>query len=297
MQDMDPGVLAKDVRTMEADLAGFLGRRVGRVPLDGLELAVMHGDGNVIVVVDEQLSCLAPADVDGVLGRTVCESFTAVRVDGAAFLRPDGPAIRMTYFERDGTRSQMCGNALRCSTRYCRDRGYNGAEAVIRTDDGDKRVWAYDDTVRVALGPGREFRRVAAERYFVFSGLPHLVLLVDDGDDLDALDVVTDGAALRYDHGLCLRLGHPEGLHVDYMQRQPDGVRIRTYEVGVEDETLACGTGSAAAAFVAHQAWGTLFPVAVHCRGGVITVDASEGDLLISGTVGYLTGPSGRGLG
>ena len=185
--------------------------------------------------------------------------------------------MRMTYFERDGTHSQMCGNALRCVDALLPGpRLQPGAEAVIPTDDGDKWVWAYDDTVRVALGPGREFRRVAAERYFVFSGLPHLVLLVDDGDDLDALDVATDGAALRYDHGLCLRLGHPEGLHVDYMQRQPDGVRIRTYEVGVEDETLACGTGSAAAAFVAHQAWGTPFPVAVHCRGGVITVDAAE---------------------
>ncbi len=294
---MDHGVLAKDDRTLDADLAGLPGRRVGREPPDGLELSVMHGDGNVIVVVDEQRSGLAPADVDGELGRTVCQAFTAVRVDGVAFLRPGGPAVRMTYFERDGTRSQMCGNALRCSTRYCRDRGYIGAEAVIRTDDGDKRVWAPDDTVRVALGPGREFRQVAADRYFVFSGLPHLVLLLDDGDDLDAVDVAKEGAALRYDHGLCLRLGHPEGLHVDYMQRQPDGVRIRTYEVGVEDETLACGTGSAAAAFVANRVWDAPFPVAVHCRGGVITVAASEGDLLISGTVGYLTGPSGRACG
>jgi diaminopimelate epimerase len=293
MEDMDTTVLTKDVRFLDADLAALSDRKIGRVALDALDLSVMHGDGNVIVVVDEQRSGLTAADVDGALGKAVCQAFTAVRVDGIAFLRTSGPHVRMTYFERDGTHSQMCGNALRCSTRYSHDRGYIGDRAVIRTDDGDKRVWASADTAQVTLGPGREFTQLATDRYFVFSGLPHLVLLLDDTDDLDAVDVASEGAALRYDQALCLQLGHPEGLHVDYMQRQPDGVRIRTYEVGMEDETLACGTGSAAATFVANRVWNTPFPVMVHCRGGVISVDMYEKDLLISGTVSYLTGPNG----
>ena len=104
----------------------------------------------------------------------------------------------------------------------------------------------------MALGSGREFRKVADDQYFVFSGLPHLVVLVDD---VTLVDVQTVGSALRYDEWLCLMLGHPEGLHVDFMQRNLVRIRIRTYEVGVEDETLACGTGVAASAFVAHRVW------------------------------------------
>ncbi len=158
------------------------------VSLENLTFSIMHGNGNVIVVVDEPLSGLTARDVDGRLGREVCQSFRAVRVDGIAFLRRDSDQVRMTYFERDGTHSQMCGNALRCSTRYCRERGYIGDEAFIRTDDGDKWVSAVEGVVRVALGPGREFRKVADDRYFVFSGLPHLVVVVDD---LDRVDVRT----------------------------------------------------------------------------------------------------------
>ncbi|HWG01469.1 MAG TPA: hypothetical protein VG164_06430 [Trebonia sp.] len=113
---------------------------------------------------------------------------------------------------------------------------------------------------RVCLGAAREFQRVAADRYFVFSGVAHLVVLLGADDDLEAIDVQTAGAALRHDDRLCRRLGHPEGLHVDFMRRHPRGVQIRTYEVGVEAETRACGTGSAAAAYVAGRVWGLACP-------------------------------------
>jgi diaminopimelate epimerase len=186
-----------------------------------------------------------------------------VRVDGIAFVRTVGShrPVRMTYFDRDGTNASMCGNALRCVTRYGNERGYLRAdEDVVMTDDGPKWVSAADGAIRVALGAGREFQRVTDDRYFVFSGVAHLVVLLDENQDLDAIDVKTEGAALRYDELLCRRLDHPEGLHVDFMQRYENGVRIRTYEVGVEDETLACGTGSAASAYVANRVWGAAVP-------------------------------------
>ena len=121
-------------------------------------------------------------------------------MDGIAFVRTaDGP-VRMTYFDRDGTNASMCGNALRCVTRYGNERGYLRADAdVVLTDDGPKWVSAADGAIRVALGAGREFQSVAADRYFVFSGVAHLVVLLDDHQDLDAIDVKTEGAALRYD--------------------------------------------------------------------------------------------------
>jgi diaminopimelate epimerase len=195
----------------------------------------------------------------------------------------------MTYFERDGTHSQMCGNALRCLTRYGTELGYLCVDSdVVATDDGPKWVSAAGGTVRVAIGRGREFQQVAGDRYFVFSGLPHLVLVLGDGDDIDACDVKTEGAALRYDEQLCRRLNHPEGLHVDFMQRHRDDIRIRTYEVGVEDETSACGAGAVGSAYVAHRIWQLPYPIRVVVAGGEMRVEDAEEGLLLSGETGYL---------
>jgi len=271
---------------LDADYDVFRRRTANGIKFSRLRFSIMHGNGNVILVLDEELSGISERQVDGVLARTVCQSYTAVRVDGIAFVRTSDERVRMTYFEWDGTHSQMCGNALRCVTRYCAEQGYIAAdEDVIDTDDGTKWVSAAGGRVRVEVGAGREFQRVADDRYFAFSGLPHLVLLVDD---LAGVDVRGVGRPLRYDDALCRALNHPEGLHVDFVQRGADGIGVRTYEVGVEDETLACGTGVAASAFVAHQVWGLPFPINVQVRGGDMVVDQNERGLVISGATDYL---------
>ena len=287
----EPDMLDLDCRALRADLDNLRLRGVPGIDADLLAFSIMHGNGNVILVVDETLSGLSASDIGSGLARELCESFTAVRVDGIAFVRIiDGP-VRMTYFDRDGTNASMCGNALRCVTRYGNERGYlrDGADLVL-TDDGPKWVSAADGRIRVALGAGREFQRVTDDRYFVFSGVAHLVVLLDESQDLDAIDVRTEGAALRYDEQLCRRLNHPEGLHVDFMQRYEDGVRIRTYEVGVEDETRSCGTGSAASAYVARRVWGLPYPVRVAVQDGEIQVEETEHGLLISGVTAHLFG-------
>lgn len=290
-------MLDVDRHALQADYDSLRRRGVPGMAVELLTFSVMHGNGNVILVVDETLSGLSASAVGSDLARGLCESFTGVRVDGIAFVRIiDGP-IRMTYFDRDGTNASMCGNALRCVTRYCTERGYlPTGENIVMTDDGPKWVSSADGRIRVSVGAGREFQRVAADRYFVFSGVAHLVVLLDDHQDLDAIDVPAEGAAIRYDERLCRRLHHPEGLHVDFMRRHGDGVRIRTYEVGVEDETLACGTGSAASAYVANRVWDLPYPIGVTVREGEIRVEEREQGLLISGTTGHLFGniwPSG----
>jgi diaminopimelate epimerase len=283
-------MLKLDSRFLRAEYDDLCRRGVPGISAERLVFSVMHGNGNVILVVDEALSGLADVNIDSELARGLCGTFRSVRVDGVAFVRTAAEPVRMTYFERDGTHSQMCGNALRCVTKYGTEQGYLRAHSdVVMTDDGPKWVSAAGGTIRVAIGAGREFQQVAADRYFVFSGLPHLVLLLGGLDDLDAVDVKTDGAALRYDDPLCQQLNHPEGLHVDFMQRQRRGIRIRTYEVGVEDETLACGTGVAGSAYVAHRVWGLPYPVRVAVQGGDMQVDDCEHGLLISGTTGYLS--------
>ena len=284
-------MLDPDRHALQAEYDNLRLRGVAGIDAGQLAFSIMHGNGNVILVVDETLSGLSAHQIGSGLARELCEAFTAVRVDGIAFVRIIEGPVRMTYFDRDGTNASMCGNALRCVTQYGNERGYLREDAdIITTDDGPKWVSAAGTRIRVALGAGREFRRVTDDRYFVFSGVAHLVVLLGDDQDLDAIDVKTEGAALRYDDGLCRQVNHPEGLHVDYMQRYEDGVRIRTYEVGVEDETRACGTGSAASAYVAGRVWGLPYPIRVVVREGEIQVDETEHGLLISGSTAHLFG-------
>ncbi|PPK71174.1 diaminopimelate epimerase [Actinokineospora auranticolor] len=276
--DVDPRVLASDHDRLRR-------RAVRGVGLDGLVFALMHGNGNVILVVDTDRSGLERSDVDSVLAKEICQTFTAIRVDGIAFLSFVDAGVKMTYFEGDGLHSVMCGNALRCLTRYCVDRGYLPADQdFVATDDGPKWVSAAGGEVRVALGEGREFQQVDADRWFVFSALPHLVVEVPD---LAAVDVKREGATLRFDEKLAAHLGH-QGLHVDFVQRHADHIAIRTYEPGTEDETLACGTGVGGAAYVANTVWQLPFPIRVQTRGGEMTVDHHDHGLLISGTIAYL---------
>ncbi|MCP2261671.1 diaminopimelate epimerase [Streptoalloteichus tenebrarius] len=275
-------------RVLDGELAALRRRVVEGVPLDTLWFAVMHGNGNVIMIVDEERSGLPPAAVTSTLARELCRSLTTPKIDGVAFVRPSVSPLRMTYFECDGTHAQMCGNALRCVTRYGVERGYLSTEDHVETDDGVKWVSMVDGEPRVALGPGREYQQVRPDWYFAFSGLPHLVIVVDDPFDFHSIDVRREGAKLAHDERLCRLLNHPEGLHVDYVYRAEDHVALRTFEVGVEDETQACGTGVAATGYVAHRAWGVPFPVRVRTHGGVMTAENGEHGLVISGITGYL---------
>ncbi|MDQ2811085.1 MAG: diaminopimelate epimerase [Actinomycetota bacterium] len=284
-------MLDPDRQALQADYDRLRRRGVPGIFVERLAFSIMHGNGNVILVVDEALSGLTGSEIGSDLARDLCESFQAMRVDGIAFVRTTAGPVRMTYYDRDGTNASMCGNALRCVTRYSTEQRYLRAGAdIIATDDGPKWVSARGGKIRVSVGAGREFQRVAADQYFVFTGVAHLVVLLDDRQDLDAVDVRTTGAALRYDQQLCRQVNHPEGLHVDFMQRHGNRIRIRTYETGVEDETRACGTGSAASAYVARRVWGLPHPLRVTVRDGEIQVEETDRGLLISGVTGYVFG-------
>jgi diaminopimelate epimerase len=284
---LDGGALQADYDRLRD--RGLPGIEVGR-----LAFSIMHGNGKVILVVDEARSGLSGRLIGAGLARELCESFQGVRVDGIAFVRPGPGLVRMTYYDRDGASASMCGNALRCVTQYGTERGYlRGGPDAIMTDDGPRWVSAAGGAIRVSVGAGREFQRVAADRYFVLTGVAHLVVLLDDRQELDAVDVRAEGAALRYDDQLCRSLDHPEVLHVDFMQRDGGGIRVRTYEVGAEDETRACGSGAAASAYVASRVWSLPYPLRVVVRHGEMRVEETRHGLLISGVTAHLFGNLG----
>lgn len=229
----------------------------------------MSGSGNDFVFVDtrtEPAGLLAQPDVIG----AICSRGTGIGADGIVFLeRSERAAIRLLYLNADGSRADLCGNATLCTARLALELGIAGpGEFSIETDSGVLAARIVGQRPEIDLKPATEVRSdagLALERGeqrmgFARAGVPHLVILVDD---VDAVDVMGRGRLLRR---------HPslrDGANVDFVQSVKRGsFRYRTYERGVEAETLACGTGAVATA-VLLAAWGMASgPVSMVTRSG-----------------------------
>jgi diaminopimelate epimerase len=216
----------------------------------------MSGSGNDFVFVD------AREDPPGSLAstaaiRAVCARATGIGADGIVFLLPPSAAtVRMRYLNSDGSLAALCGNATLCTARLAVELGAARAgDLSIETDSGVVQARFSDGQPEIDLQPAEEVNPcfetevMFGERRIGFAlvGVPHLVLLCDD---VGAVDVENRGRQLRRHPNLS------HGANVNFVSRAADGGwRVRTYERGVEAETLACGTGAVAAA-VLLKAWG-----------------------------------------
>jgi diaminopimelate epimerase len=252
----------------------------------------MSGSGNDFVMVD------ARQEARGELGRVevvqrICARGTGVGADGIVFLEPSTvAAVRLTYLNADGTRADFCGNATLCTTRLAVELGVGAPGGFdIETDSGIVRARFSAGRPEIDLQPvtGVEsgVASIALERAerrigFALVGVPHLVIEVDD---ISMVDVVGRGRPLR---------SHPSlthGANVNFVARRSDGAwRIRTYERGVEAETLACGSGSVATAIML-TIWGL--------ASGAVDLETSSGRVVTvsSRRVGESWFPSLRGEG
>jgi diaminopimelate epimerase len=212
----------------------------------------MSGSGNDFVMVDARQDPPGRLAEPGVI-RQICAHGTGVGADGIVFLEPsESAAIRLTYLNSDGTRADFCGNATLCTTRLAAELGIGSPGGLqIETDNGLVSARIDDSRPEIDLQPVSDIRPAAdefptetGERCigFVRVGVPHLVILCDD---VSTVDVVGRGRPLRH---------HPklsDGANVNFVSRDRYGRwRIRTYERGVEAETLACGSGSVATAIL-----------------------------------------------
>lgn len=255
------------------------------------QYAILHGNGNVIAIVelvgmeDDSTPLLRQS------AQSLYSSVPSIRIDGVLFFYSHRRGPRMKFFDRDGTPELMCGNGLRCVARYAVDRGIFPGSGAIVTDDGTKRVQVTGEFAEVVIGSPREVRKLTDDRWFAFTGVAHLVEFADSTAALDAFDVSTRGAQLSHDPALCQLLGHPGGLHVNFAVPHEDHLAVRTYEVGVEDETRCCGTGAAATAYPSWRAGFTSLPVVLWTRGGQVRIAYENDDLTLAGPVRYVTEP------
>ena len=255
----------------------------------------MTGSGNDFVMVDGRATTPAewsPGDI-----QALCARGTGIGADGLVFVSPgaDPGSARMTYFNNDGSHAAMCGNAALCSVRLAARLGLAPSSGMtLETDAGAYEARSPGETERAelhlaALAPPAPVRGLALANgehraALATVGVPHLVVLVDD---VDTVDLAARGRALRFDPAL-----GPAGANVNYVSpaREAGRWRMRTYERGVEGETLACGTGSVAAACALHD-WGMAeLPLSIVTRTGrLLGVQArknSEGcydDIWLSG--------------
>jgi len=223
----------------------------------GREFYKMSGSGNDFVFVDARNE--PPGRLNNVAAiREVCARGTGVGADGIVFLEPSRAAsVGMRYLNSDGSTAALCGNATLCTARLFVELGGAalGEPFTIESASGVLGAVMHAAGAEVemppvqGLNPNAGTVLIPGERRAGFAqvGIPHLVILCDD---LESVQLVERGRPLRFDPA------RPEGTNVDFVGRGPDDRwHMRTYERGVEGETLACGTGAVASA-VMLNAWG-----------------------------------------
>ena len=215
----------------------------------------MTGSGNDFVVFDSAGGPFGELETPATIVN-LCASGTGIGADGAVFLEPAGKnVVRMRYYNADGSRATLCGNASLCSTRLSLELGLAKGEFSLETDAGVLRARIKDGLPEIDLEPVTELQPAPANLArksdesrlgFALVGVPHVVIEVPD---LERIDLDGRGAQLRRDPSL------KDGANVNFVARSGGGWAYRTYERGVEGETLACGTGAVATAALLSK-WG-----------------------------------------
>jgi diaminopimelate epimerase len=239
-----------------------------------LRFTKMNGAGNDFVMIDNRAGDiqLSPAQV-----ATICDRHRGVGADGILLLEKcaNGADFRMRYYNSDGGEAEMCGNGARCFARFANKVARAPEKVSFETPAGIISAELHGDLVTLNMSDPKDLQLNISLQldgknksvHFVNSGVPHVVVPVAKIDDVD---VRSEGAAIRRE-----RKFSPTGANVNFMEKRgPNKIAIRTYERGVENETLACGTGVVASALIFAATENADGPIGVLVRGGNgLTVD------------------------
>ena len=220
-----------------------------------------QGTGNDFIMIDDRSLTF---DADNLsLIQTLCHRRLGVGSDGLILLRTcEGYDFEMTYFNADGSQS-MCGNGARCAVSFASFLGMCKEECHFMAVDGPHKANIKKSIVELEMIPVVEFRKYGTD-YFINTGAPHHIRFVEN---LDEYPIVAEGAKIRYNREM-----YPQGTNVNFVKEVGAGkLQVRTYERGVEDETLSCGTGVTACALL-YGSQMDLEEVTIETKGGTLTV-------------------------
>jgi diaminopimelate epimerase len=198
-----------------------------------------HGNGNDFILIDNRKNTF-PVN-DHILIKALCDRNFGIGADGLMLLADiPGFDFRMIYYNSDGIEGSMCGNGGRCIVNFARELGIIDRTASFSGIDGPhEAIIEKDGLVHLKMQDVNGFRK-DGPAYILNTGSPHYILYCEN---IDAIDVVNAGREIRNRKNYAAH-----GINVNFVELTEKGLRIRTYERGVENETFACGTGSVAAA-------------------------------------------------
>jgi len=230
----------------------------------------MSGAGNDFIVIDNRNQFVSDKDLSGFIAG-VCRRKMSAGADGLILIEAsDRFDFRWRFFNSDGSKAEMCGNGARCAARFAHVTGIAGTTLSFETEAGVVSARIAGTSVKVKMPDPSDLRLAyplkLSDRSLTINsintGVPHVVVMVEQVADID---VATLGREIRL-HGAFA----PAGTNANFVQRREgNSIEIRTYERGVEDETLACGTGAIASAVISAHHFEMNSPVAVKTRSGV----------------------------
>lgn len=222
-----------------------------------------QGTGNDFVMIDNRTNVFDKTNLK--LVQHLCDRRFGVGADGLILIEDiEDLDFNMIYFNADGSQS-FCGNGSRCAVAFAKFLGIIDKQAFFLSTDGEHEAWIKDGEVSLKMHDVEDVE-CGSDYYFINTGSPHYIV---ENNDVKTIDVKTDGAAIRYNERF-----KAEGTNVNFVHYKDNELDIRTYERGVEDETLSCGTGVTAAALsLAHKS---------NIEAGKIKVNAVGGELQVA---------------
>ncbi|MFZ1703493.1 MAG: diaminopimelate epimerase [Saprospiraceae bacterium] len=242
-----------------------------------------QGTGNDFVIIDQRDSIyLRKEDTQKIA--FLCDRRFGIGADGLMIIEKSNiAAFEMIYFNADGRESSMCGNGGRCIAHLAKNLGLFEWETTFLAIDGLHEVSVDQDVVSLKMKDVVDMENVGELAYTLHTGSPHYVQIVDSIPH----DIAESGKKIRYNEVYA-----EEGINVNFAQYDQDEntAIVATYERGVEDETLSCGTGVTAAALVCSEVYGAVSPVEIITKGGKISVSFEKSDHGYKNI--YLIGPA-----
>jgi diaminopimelate epimerase len=261
----------------------------------------MHGNGNDFVLIDEFEKVVIPDEMKGQFAALYCDRRFGIGADGIMYLsKSEKSTLRMRLFQPDESEAEMCGNGIRCLVKYAFDAKYAKESCTVETLAGEVGVAMeykedeFSATITIptpkfdrkdipATGEGEYKEKIGEyEVYAVNTGVPHAVIFVDA---VESVDIAAVASAIRH------HASFPQGANVNFVQRGTgDSITIRTFERGVEAETLSCGTGATAAAAMAHKLGLVGTTVHVETNGGPLVIYLADGTKMEGSAVTVFSG-------
>lgn len=251
--------------------------------MERLLFTKLNGAGNDFILFDKKIN--PELELNSELIAQICNRRTGIGADGVLVISNDvQTAFRMSYFNADGTTGSLCANGARCALKYAQESGRIGLETVFFTaNDLDYSGQILDEkNVKFFLNQPEDFKarfkiKAAGQLInaaYLDTGSPHVVIKMNDVlkdpknpnnfySNLDEFPVYQIGKEIRYSKDFA-----PEGTNVNFINKADNVIKIRSYERGVEDETLSCGTGAVAAAVITYFNENLKPPIKLIARSG-----------------------------